>query len=136
MATPYSLRWEIELTFKELKASSALDKFKTRNEHTIQALIWAALLTLVVSRRLQNEVRGNASPEHRARYTQLCWGRAFRRAATHVLVALLAHLGLCPNDRKTRAAFPRMNRALTRFPLDTHVRRLRFREEWAGWQRA
>ncbi len=132
VATLYSMRSEIELTFKEMKSSYALDKFKTRNEHAIQALIWAALLTLVVSRRLQNEVRKNALPEHRPRYTQLRWGRAFRRAAQHVLTLLLHHLGLGPSEKDAKVTFPKMNRALTRFSLDTHVSRHRIREEWSS----
>lgn len=67
VAALYSLRWEIELSFKEMKSSYALDKFKTKNEHAIQALVWAALLALVVSRQIQDDVRRNAGPELRAR---------------------------------------------------------------------
>ena len=132
VACLYGTRWEIELTFKKLKSSYALDKFKTKNEHAVQALIWAALLTLVASRRLHNEVRRNALPEHRARYTQLRWGRAFRRAAEPVLTLLLHHLGLGPSEKDAKAAFRKMNRALTRFSLDSHVNRRRFREEWSS----
>jgi len=132
VATLYSLRWEIELTFKEMKSNYALDKFRTRNEHAVQALIWAALLTLVASRRIYNEVRKNALPEHRARYTQLLWGHAFRRAAEHVLDSLLAYLGLGSGDINAQSAFRRMNTALTRFSLDSHVSRHRFREEWSS----
>lgn len=132
VACLYTLRWEVELTFKEMKSSYALDKFRTKNEHAVQALIWVALLTLVASRRIQNEVRRNAYPEHRARYTQLRWGRAFRRAAAHVLTSLLHHLGLGPSEEDAKASYRRMNRALTRFSLDTHIKRHRFREEWSA----
>jgi putative transposase len=132
VATPYSLRWEIDLTLKGTKSSYALDTFKRKNEYVIQALIWAAPLTLVESRGLQNELKKSARPGHRARYTPLRWGRAFRGTAAHVLTPLVAYLGLGPSEGEARAAFPRTNRALTRPSLDSHVSRHRFREEWSG----
>ena len=59
------MRWEIELTFKELKSQYALDEFRTTNANVVEALIWSALLTLVASRRLYNLVRARAPPELR-----------------------------------------------------------------------
>lgn len=132
VAQLYSLRWDIELTFKELKSSYALDKFKTKSVDVVEALIWTALLTLVASRRVHNLVRAKALAEHRARYAQLRWGKAFRRAANDVLACLLAYLGLETDAGEPHAAFRRMNRALTRFALDPHVNRQRFREEWSS----
>jgi len=42
----------VELCFRELKASYALDKFRTENPEVVEALIWSALLTLTAARRL------------------------------------------------------------------------------------
>ncbi len=131
VACLYSLRWEIELTFKELKTSYALDKFKTTNEHVMEALIWTALLTLVASRRLHNLVRARALPEHRERYTQLRWGKVFRRTAQNILDCLLVHLGVHPDGTSSRRSLRAMSIALTRFTLDPHINRARFREEWS-----
>jgi putative transposase len=50
VAQLYGCRWEIELVFKELKSQYALDRVNTTNRAVAEALIWASLLTLVVSR--------------------------------------------------------------------------------------
>ena len=70
-ASLYSMRWEVELCFRELKSQYALDKFRTPNPDIIDALIWSALLTLTAARRLHTLIRQRSAPELRARYTQL-----------------------------------------------------------------
>ncbi len=53
----YGARWDIELMFKELKSRYALDALDTKNPLIIEALIWVAILTLLVSRRTYFNVR-------------------------------------------------------------------------------
>jgi hypothetical protein len=48
----YSLRWQIELLFKEWKSYCNLQKFNTRNATMMEGLVWATLLTLLVKRRI------------------------------------------------------------------------------------
>ena len=71
IAKLYGARWDIELLFKELKSKYALDVRDTKNEQVIEALIWTAMLTLIVSRIIYSLVKSNtAPPEKMVRYTQ------------------------------------------------------------------
>lgn len=127
VARLYSMRWEIEIVFKELKSHYALDEFRTTNAQVVEALIWSALLTLVVSRRLHTLVRRRAPEEPRPRYTQLRFAVNFRRGARHILSAMLYNLGLS-KDRRNRFA---LNMYLVEASLDPHIKRHRFRDEWS-----
>jgi IS4 transposase len=53
----YALRWQVELLFKELKQHYRLDQMPSRKQVVVEALLYAAILTLVVSRRLRAVVR-------------------------------------------------------------------------------
>lgn len=46
----YRLRWQIELTFKELKQSLNLEQLPTKDRHAVRVFIWASLIALAVSR--------------------------------------------------------------------------------------
>ena len=61
IAKLYGARWDIELLFKELKSRYALDVLETKNVHIIEALIWSAMLTLIVSRRIYSLVKNSAA---------------------------------------------------------------------------
>jgi IS4 transposase len=128
VARLYAMRWEIELVFKELKSHYALDQFRTTNARVVEALIWSALLTLVVSRRLHTLVRTRAPVELRPRYTQLRFAVNFRRGARHILSAMLYDLGVSKERGNARA----LNMYLTEASLDPHVHRHRFREEFSA----
>ncbi|MFZ0699569.1 MAG: IS4 family transposase [Thermoplasmata archaeon] len=78
VAELHGCRWEIELVFKELKSQYALDRVNTTNRSVAEALIWASLLTLVVSRRLHSEIRSRLPEEVRVQYPPMRWGIAFR----------------------------------------------------------
>ena len=52
VAALYSLRWKVELLFRELKSRYGLEKFETGDKTIIELLVVAALLTLLVSRAL------------------------------------------------------------------------------------
>ena len=53
----YALRWQVELLFKELKHCYRLDQMPSRKREIVEALLYAAILTLIVSRRLLDVVR-------------------------------------------------------------------------------
>jgi hypothetical protein len=48
----YAARWEVELLFRELKCTYRIEQMPSANQHVTEALIYAGLLTLVLSRRL------------------------------------------------------------------------------------
>lgn len=48
----YRCRWQIELFFKELKSSTTLRGFVTRQKAITEGLIWASILTAVVRRHI------------------------------------------------------------------------------------
>jgi putative transposase len=50
VAELYRLRWQIELVFKELKQHLALESVPTKDPNAAQALVWASLIALTVSR--------------------------------------------------------------------------------------
>ena len=52
LGTIYRCRWEVELLFRELKTQYELDEFDTSDEHVVRILLYAALLSLLVSRDL------------------------------------------------------------------------------------
>ncbi len=52
IANVYRYRWEIELIFKELKSGYRMDQLTSRRPHVVEAMIYCAILTLVVSREL------------------------------------------------------------------------------------
>jgi IS4 transposase len=53
----YALRWQVELLFKELKRYYRIDHMPSSKRHVVEALLYAAILTLIVSRRLLALVR-------------------------------------------------------------------------------
>lgn len=128
VASLYSMRWEIELTFKELKSQYALDAFQTTNANIVEALIWTALLTLVASRRIYNLVRERAPLELRPRYTQMMWSIQFVEGGGAVLGCLLAHLGY---EEFSEKEWRTVNYRLTECSLSDRASPPRFREKWS-----
>ena len=129
VAQLYGCRWEIELVFKELKSEYALDRVNTSKREVVEALLWASLLTMVVSRRLHTAVRERVKEEYRARYTPIRWARAFREQSGRILDTLMDRL-----HRKRIAPEPLLEiaRALLARAIDPNAGRRRFREEYWG----
>ena len=63
LATSYRCRWEVELLFRELKTQYELDEFDTTKMHVVEILLYAALLSLLVSRDLLDLVTEQADDE-------------------------------------------------------------------------
>jgi IS4 transposase len=124
IAKLYGARWDIELLFKELKSKYALDVLETKNVQVIEALIWTAMLTLIVSRRIYNLVRNSSSnPEKMVRYTQLRWSTIFAENASDLLTVILKDCGI-------ERTFETVMSVYDSQALDPHVNRERFRDEW------
>jgi IS4 transposase len=124
IAKLYGARWDIELLFKELKSKYALDVLETKNVQVIEALIWTAMLTLIVSRRIYSLVRNStAHPEKMAQYTQLRWSTIFAENASDLLTVILQRCGI-------QRTFETIMSVYESQALDPHVNRERFREEW------
>ncbi len=124
IAKLYGARWDIELLFKELKSKYALDVLETKNVQVIEALIWTAILTLIVSRRIYNLVRNSSSnPEKMVRYTQLRWSTIFAENASDLLTVILKDCGI-------ERTFETVMSVYDSQALGPHVNRERFRDEW------
>jgi len=124
IANLYGARWDIELLFKELKSKYSLDVLETKNVQVIEALIWTAILTLIVSRRIYSLVRNSAKkPEKMVRYTQLRWSTIFAENASNLLTVILHRCGI-------QRTFETIMRVYESQALDPHVNRQRFRDEW------
>ncbi|ELZ21457.1 putative ISH8 transposase [Natrinema limicola JCM 13563] len=63
LATIYRCRWKVELLFRELKTQYSLDEFSTSKKHVVEILLYAALLSLLVSRDLLDLVTEQADDE-------------------------------------------------------------------------
>lgn len=119
----YGARWDIELLFKELKSKYALDLLNTTNPQIIEALIWVAILTLLVSRRTYSKIRKNRPEKDMIRYTQLRWSIIFAENASDQLTLILRYLGIERTLETIAGVYDSQ-------ALDPHVNRERFRAEW------
>lgn len=122
IAALYSARWNVELIFKELKNRYALDVVDTTNPQIVEAFIWTAILTLLISRRIYNLVR-EASTKDMVRYTQLRWSKIFAENADVQLTLILAYYGI-------KRTFETVMNVYQSQALDPHVNRKRLMDEW------
>jgi putative transposase len=119
----YGARWEIEILFKELKSKYALDVVPTSNPQVIEAFIWIAILTLLISRRIYTIIRRLNPGANMVRFTQIRWSNIYSESSNQILNAVLHYLGL---ETSLMTSFKiSMSEA-----LDPHVNRRRFTEEW------
>jgi IS4 transposase len=93
VAALYSLRWKVELLFRELKSRYGLEKFKTSDEAIAELLVMAALLPLTVSRALL-AVFQEIDPD--VEYPEERWATTLRSVAQPVLADLALALGHPP----------------------------------------
>jgi len=108
--------------FKELKSRYALHAFNTRNPDIVEAMIWCALLTLLVSRRLFNLWK-DLNPRWGLRFTSLRWGNTF-----NCYSILFMQLMLQSHDVDLT---PELMLDIASFELpDTNVKRKRIGEGW------
>ena len=90
----YRCRWAVELLFRELKTLYELDEFDTTNPAVVEILLYAAVLTLLVSRELLELVIEHADDE--AVFPPERWAATFRSHAQRILKRLSNYLGYSP----------------------------------------
>jgi len=84
----YAARWQVELLFKELKSTYRIDELPSQRRAVVEALIYAAILTFTVSRRLLAAV--SAKLKHLTeRLPAQRWARVFAAVAQDLLFLLL-----------------------------------------------
>lgn len=88
IAQVYAARWIIELLFRELKSRYHAEDMPSSKRHVVEALVYAVLITFVVSRALLAELRrklgalGARVPEER-------WATLFAAAVLDILRVVL-----------------------------------------------
>lgn len=83
----YSLRWQIELLFKELKTYFRLEDMPSSKAVIVEALLYAALLTLVASRRVLDVVRKHLR-DTADRVPAMRWAAIFISVAHELLLVV------------------------------------------------
>ena len=94
IATIYRCRWAVERLFRELKTQYGLDEFDTTKEHIVKILVYAALLSLLVSRELLALVTEHADGE--IVFPPGRWAATLRSHAQLILYELGEFLGYSP----------------------------------------
>jgi putative transposase len=88
IAQTYAARWEVELLFKELKNNYRMDNLPSRKKHVVEALVYAAILTLIESRKILQQLRIQRSiPQERL--PRLRWATLLESVATLLLLVMI-----------------------------------------------
>jgi hypothetical protein len=100
---------------------------KTTNAKIVEALIWVAILTLLVSRLIYNLVRmmAEAKGKEVVRFTHLRWSTIFSKTAGKHLTALLRYLNIKMDLMDFYSLYDCQ-------AFDPHVNRQRFRGGMTG----
>jgi hypothetical protein len=112
----YSLRWQVELLFKELKSRYPLEDMPSSKTVIVEALLYTAFLTMVVSRRLLALVRRRLAamadriPEQR-------WAAIFASVTLELLAAAVRPL------RDVRILLRELDRFLLHEAIDPNAGR-------------
>jgi putative transposase len=93
VAETYRLRWAVELLFRQLKGAHRLDQIPGKNRHTALAMIYAALISLLITRVLVTAVRrALALTEAEAPYERAA--RVIQRVAKELLRLVVQRPGV------------------------------------------
>ena len=122
IAATYSGRWAIELIFKELKSAYRIHDLASSKQHIVEALILAAVLTLIVSRQLLDAVSRRLTTAMARRLRPLRWSKVFVAHARSILALLL------DPRRLSERARARWLQLLKHQALDPNVERYDLRE--------
>ncbi len=107
----YTARWEIELFFRELKLTHRIEQLPTSKQFVSESLIYGALLSLLLSRKLHQQLlrRAALAPER--------WARIFANFALDILNVTFGAA------RHSRLEPLRLARILRREAPDPNVKR-------------
>jgi len=94
LATIYRCRWEVELLFRELKTQYNLDEFDTGKTYIVEILLYAAVLSMLVSRDLLALVTEQA--DDKIVFPLERWAATFRSHAQLIFHELGEYLGYSP----------------------------------------
>jgi putative transposase len=89
VARTYAVRWLIEMAFKQLKSAYRLDQMPSSKRHVVEALLYAALITMMASRVLLDHVRSRLRAEMADRLPEDRWAAVFAAAATEILALVV-----------------------------------------------
>jgi putative transposase len=115
IAQVYAARWIIELLFRQLKGQFRMEELPSRKRAIVEALAYAALIALAVSRELRALIqkrlgkRGDRVPQER-------WARLFAEAARDLLRSLARR-----TSALTRALLAGVERTLLHEALDPNA---------------
>jgi len=101
LRTTYALRWQVELLFKELKSTYRLRDMPSKKRAVVEALLYATILTLLVSRQLLAAIRKRWA-ELAERIPLQRWAAVLESVAPELL-----QLMICPL-RETRPLLERI----------------------------
>jgi putative transposase len=86
IAALYSVRWTVELLFREIKKCYRIEQLPSSKRHVVEALIYASILTLAVSRRTFMLVARMKHLEDRMPVER--WAIVFHLVASDILLIL------------------------------------------------
>lgn len=113
----YALRWTVELLFRQMKEHYRLEDLPSRKPEVVKALVYAAALTMLVSRTLLDAVR-HLLGRHAERLKEQRWAALFSTIAADLLLLLLNP------PRETVALQRTLCRLLLHEAPDPNVKRL------------
>ncbi|MEA2034862.1 MAG: IS4 family transposase [Euryarchaeota archaeon] len=85
VADLYTLRWDIELIFRELKSEYLTGRLVTTNDSVMETFLRIPMLTLMVSRRLFATLKKMIAVAEVERYRNTKWCRVFAENARRIL---------------------------------------------------
>lgn len=88
VARIYGLRWQVELLFRELKNAYCLEEIPSGKKNVALSLLYATLLTLLVSRSLLQAIRQRLRCDDRQTPVER-WARVFVSAIPELLIIVL-----------------------------------------------
>jgi len=112
----YASRWHIELVFKEWKRHYHLSDLPSAKRHIVESLLYATILTLVVSHRLADEVRRRLGALARRIRAQR-WGALFEALAPDLVTVMIRP------RRESRVVELSLRRVLLAEAIDPNARR-------------
>lgn len=103
VAYTYRARWMVELTFKQLKQHHRIDELPTTKRRVVEALVYAALITIIASRALHAYVLSRIAADDR-RVPPDRWAAIFAANASVILAILVRPPRHSAIDRRYLAA--------------------------------